>query len=179
MNPDCKCGMARKRETISTLLCMYLFGNSLRPDLWSPISVRSGASKCGHRRCSRSAWLACCHTIGLQPTVSTLCQRGSRTYPPQQLRSSHQRCTPFPSCLSMENYSAVCFFFPARWEDVWMKIRIICIYRALTNLTFITLVCRMCIHTSMPAKILNCTEWIYSRCLFFSPGCFMYSNLLV
>jgi hypothetical protein len=32
------------------------------------------------------------------------------------------------------------------------------------------LVCRMCIHTSMQAKILNCTAWIYSRCLLF-PGC--------
>ena len=107
-------------ETISTLLCMYLFCNSLRPDLWSPISVRSGASKCGHRRCSRSAWLACCHTIGLQPTVSTLCQRGSRTYPPQQLRSSHQRCPPFPLLLvhGKLQYRLLFSFLHSCWEDL-------------------------------------------------------------
>ena len=61
------------------------------------------------------------------------------------------------------------FFFPSfmlrRFGWKWGSF---VIYWALTNLTFITLVCRMCIHTSMPVKILNCTEWIYSRCLFFS-----------
>ena len=98
--------------TRSTLIC----------DFWSPISVSQEHRNAvtGHRRCSRSAWLACCRTIGLQPTVSTLCQRGSRTYPPQQLRSSHQRCPPFPLLLvhGKLQYRLLFSFLHSCWEDL-------------------------------------------------------------